>query len=382
ERTQPEQTVKAVIGRAYGAFAQIREAMVFAFAPPAILELGVAEGFDMQLIDRGGIGHDALTAARNQLLGMAQQNQKVAGVRPNGLSDTPQFDINIDQEKAGALGVGIADINQTLTAAWAPSYVNDFMENGRVKKVYMQADARFRMMPDDLDNWYVRNDKGEMVPFAAFASTRWSFGSPRLERFNGLSSLNIQGTAAPGVSSGEAMLAMEEMVSKLPAGVGLEWTGLSYEERAAGEQAPALYALSVIVVFLCLAALYESWSIPFSVLMVVPLGVLGAVVAALLRGLPDDIYFQVAILTTIGLSAKNAILIVEYARDLHDQGMELMAATVEAARQRLRPIIMTSMAFILGVLPLAISTGAGAGARIAVGTGVIGGMIAATVLAI
>ncbi|WP_339635633.1 efflux RND transporter permease subunit [uncultured Sneathiella sp.] len=382
ERTSPQQSVKAVIGRAYGAFAKIREAMVFAFAPPAILELGVAGGFDMQLVDRSGIGHDALTAARNQLLGMAAQNQKVAGVRPNGLSDTPQFDINIDQEKAGALGLSIANINQTLTAAWAPSYVNDFMENGRVKKVYMQADARYRMMPDDLDNWYVRNDKGEMVPFAAFASTRWSFGSPRLERFNGVSSLNIQGSAAPGVSSGEAMIAMEEMVSRLPAGVGLEWTGLSYEERAAGEQAPALYALSVIVVFLCLAALYESWSIPFSVLMVVPLGVLGAVIAALLRGLPDDIYFQVAILTTIGLSAKNAILIVEYARDLHDQGMELMAATVEAARQRLRPIIMTSMAFTLGVLPLALSTGAGAGARNAVGTGVIGGMLAATILAI
>ncbi len=382
ERTEPQQSVKAIIGRAYGAFAQIREAMVFAFAPPAILELGVAGGFDMQLVDRSGIGHHALTAARNQLLGMAAQNPNVAGVRPNGLSDTPQFDINIDQEKAGALGLSIADINQTLTAAWAPSYVNDFMENGRVKKVYMQADARFRMMPDDLGNWYVRNDKGEMVPFAAFASTEWSFGSPQLERFNGLSSLNIQGSAAPGVSSGEAMIAMEEMVSKLPAGVGLEWTGLSYEERAAGEQAPALYALSVIVVFLCLAALYESWSIPFSVLMIVPLGVLGAVIAALLRGLPDDIYFQVAILTTIGLSAKNAILIVEYARDLHDQGMELMAATVEAARQRLRPIIMTSMAFTLGVLPLALSTGAGAGARIAVGTGVIGGMLAATVLAI
>ncbi|MAZ04716.1 MAG: hydrophobe/amphiphile efflux-1 family RND transporter [Sneathiella sp.] len=382
ERTGPQQSVKAVIGRAYGAFAKIREAMVFAFAPPAILELGVAGGFDMQLVDRSGIGHDALTAARNQLLGMAAQNPNVAGVRPNGLSDTPQFDINIDQEKAGALGLSLADINQTLTAAWAPSYVNDFMENGRVKRVYMQADARFRMMPDDLDNWYVRNDKGEMVPFAAFSSTEWSFGSPQLERFNGLSSLNIQGSAAPGVSSGEAMIAMEEMVSKLPAGVGLEWTGLSYEERAAGEQAPALYALSVIVVFLCLAALYESWSIPFSVLMIVPLGVLGAVIAALLRGLPDDIYFQVAILTTIGLSAKNAILIVEYARDLHDQGMELMAATVEAARQRLRPIIMTSMAFTLGVLPLALSTGAGAGARIAVGTGVIGGMLAATILAI
>ncbi|WP_373089702.1 efflux RND transporter permease subunit [Sneathiella sp.] len=382
ERTNPDQAVQAIVGRTYGAFAQIRDAMIFALAPPAILELGVAGGFDMQLVDRSGIGHDALTAARNQLLGMSQQNPLVQGVRPNGLSDTPQFDINIDQEKAGALGVRIADINQTLTASWAPTYVNDFMENGRVKKVYMQADARFRMMPEDLNYWYVRNNQGEMVPMSAFTTTKWSFGSPRLERFNGVASLNIQGSAAPGISSGEAMNSMEDMVAKLPPGIGIEWTGLSYEERAAGEQAPALYALSIIVVFLCLAALYESWSIPFSVMMVVPLGILGAVIAALLRGLPDDVYFQVAILTTIGLSAKNAILIVEFARDLYDQGMDLMEATVEAARQRLRPIVMTSMAFTLGVLPLALSSGAGAGARIAVGTGVIGGMIAATVLAI
>ncbi|GLQ05107.1 efflux RND transporter permease subunit [Sneathiella chinensis] len=382
ERKEPSQSVGAVVGRAYAAFAGIREAMAFAFAPPAIIELGTANGFDMQLVDRGGIGHNALMAARNQLLGMAAQNPNVVGVRPNGMNDTPQFDINIDHEKAGALGVNIAEINQTLATAWGSSYVNDFMEKGRVKKVYVQADAPFRMMPEDLEYWYVRNTMGEMVPISAFASTSWSFGSPRLERFNGLSSLNIQGAAAPGVSSGEAMATMEQLVSQLPPGVGVEWTGLSYEERAAGEQAPALYALSIVVVFLCLAALYESWSIPFSVMMVVPLGVLGAVIAALLRGLPDDVYFQVAILTTIGLSAKNAILIVEFARDLYDQGENLLAATVEAARQRLRPIIMTSMAFSLGVLPLAISTGAGAGARVAVGTGVMGGMIAATVLAI
>ena len=382
QRTRPDQSVDAVIGRAYGAFSGIREAMVFAFAPPAIVELGTANGFDLQLVDRGSIGHDALLAARNQLLGMASQDPRLVGVRPNGLDDTPQFNVNIDQEKASALGVNLADINQTLTAAWGSSYVNDFIENGRVKKVYMQADAKYRMMPEDMDYWYVRNQKGEMVPISAVSSSDWTYGSPRLERFNGLSSLNIQGSAAPGVASGDAMAAMEELVAKLPGDIGLEWQGLSYEEREAGEQGPALYALSMIVVFLCLAALYESWSIPISVMMVVPLGVLGAVIAAMLRGLPDDVYFQVAILTTIGLSAKNAILIVEFARELYDQGMSLLEATIEAARQRLRPIIMTSMAFTLGVVPLAISTGAGAGARVAVGTGVMGGMIAATVLAI
>jgi multidrug efflux pump len=382
ERTRPDQSVNAVIGRAYGAFAGIREARIFAFAPPAIVELGTANGFDLQLVDRGGMGHDALIAARNQLLGMAAQDPRLVGVRPNGLNDTPQFRINIDQEKASALGVSLADINQTLAAAWGSSYVNDFIENGRVKRVYMQADAKYRMMPEDMDYWYVRNQYGEMVPISAVSTAEWTYGSPRLERFNGLSSLNIQGAAAPGVASGDAMAAMEQIVAQLPGNIGLEWQGLSYEEREAGEQGPALYALSMIVVFLCLAALYESWSIPISVMMVVPLGVLGAVIAAILRGLPDDVYFQVAILTTIGLSAKNAILIVEFARELYDQGMGLLEATVEAARQRLRPIIMTSMAFTLGVVPLAISTGAGAGARVAVGTGVMGGMIAATVLAI
>ncbi|GGF55958.1 multidrug efflux RND transporter permease subunit [Terasakiella brassicae] len=382
ERTRPDQSVKAVIGRAYGMFGQIKEAMVFAFAPPAIIELGTANGFNMQLVDRSGIGHEALMAARNQLLGMAAQDPRVVGVRPNGMNDTPQFDINIDQEKASALGVNIADINRTLATAWGSSYVNDFIEKGRIKKVYIQADAPYRMMPEDIAHWYVRNNQGEMVPISAFSSTQWTYGSPRLERFNSLSSLNIQGQAAPGVASGDAMAAMEEMVAKLPGGIGLEWQGLSYEEQEAGEQGPTLYLLSAIVIFLSLAALYESWTIPVSVMMVVPLGILGAVLAVMLRGLPGDVYFQVAILTTIGLSAKNAILIVEFARDLYEQGMDVVAATVEAARQRLRPIVMTSMAFTLGVLPLAISSGAGAGARIAVGTGVMGGMIAATVLAI
>ncbi|WP_417789732.1 efflux RND transporter permease subunit [Terasakiella pusilla] len=382
ERERPDQSVKAVIGRAYGAFSQIKEAMIFAFAPPAIIELGQANGFDLQLVDRTGVGHDALVAARNQLLGMAAQDPRVVGVRPNGLNDMPQFDIHIDQEKAAALGVNLSEINRTLATAWGSSYVNDFIEKGRTKKVYVQADAPFRMMPEDLNYWYVRNSQGEMVPISAFTSTKWSFGSPRLERFNSLSSVNIQGQAAPGVASGDAMLAMEELVSQLPGGIGLEWQGVSYEEREAGEQGPMLYLLSMIVIFLCLAALYESWTIPVSVMMVVPLGVLGAVIAVMLRGLPSDVYFQVAILTTIGLSAKNAILIVEFARDLYDQGMDMVDATVEAARQRLRPIVMTSMAFTLGVLPLAISSGAGAAARVAVGTGVMGGMIAATVLAI
>ncbi|WP_417782167.1 efflux RND transporter permease subunit [Terasakiella pusilla] len=382
ERERPDQSVKAVIGRAYGAFSQIKEAMIFAFAPPAIIELGQANGFDLQLVDRTGVGHDALVAARNQLLGMAAQDPRVVGVRPNGLNDMPQFDIHIDQEKAAALGVNLSEINRTLATAWGSSYVNDFIEKGRTKKVYVQADAPFRMMPEDLNYWYVRNNQGEMVPISAFTSTKWSFGSPRLERFNSLSSVNIQGQAAPGVASGDAMLAMEELVSQLPGGIGLEWQGVSYEEREAGEQGPMLYLLSMIVIFLCLAALYESWTIPVSVMMVVPLGVLGAVIAVMLRGLPSDVYFQVAILTTIGLSAKNAILIVEFARDLYDQGMDMVDATVEAARQRLRPIVMTSMAFTLGVLPLAISSGAGAAARVAVGTGVMGGMIAATVLAI
>ncbi len=382
ERTAPTASVKAIVGRAMGAFQRIAEGMVFAFAPPPIIQLGNATGFDLQLVDRGGLGHDALMGARNQLLGMAAQSTVLVGVRPNGMSDTPQFRLEIDREKASALGISLADVNATLSTAWGSAYVNDFMDSGQIKKVYIQAEPDARMMPEDLAKWYVRNKAGDMVPFTAFVDTEWSSGSPRLERYNGTPSMQILGSPAPGVSSGQAMAEIEALARRLPPGIGYEWTGLSYEERASGSQAPMLYALSLIVVFLCLAALYESWSIPVSVMMVVPLGLLGAVLASLLRGLPNDVYFQVGLLTTIGLSSKNAILIVEFARHLYDDGMDLVEATKEAARQRLRPIIMTSMAFMLGVLPLAISTGAGAGGRIAIGTSVIGGMLTATVLAV
>ncbi|WP_421245151.1 efflux RND transporter permease subunit [Aeromonas sp. 601019] len=382
ERKSPDRSANAIIGRAMGYLFSIKEAQVFAFNLPSIPELGTATGFDFFLQDRGGIGHDKLMAARNQLLGMAAQDPTLVRVRPNGMEDTPQLDIKIDYEKALAQGLSIADINNTLATAWGSSYVNDFVDRGRVKKVYMQADAPFRMNPEDLKLWYVRNSAGQMVPFSAFASTEWSFGSPRLERYNGVPAMEIVGEAAPGKSTGDAMAAIEQMVKQLPEGVGIEWTGLSFQERQAGSQAPALYAISLLVVFLCLAALYESWSIPFSVMLVVPLGVLGAIVAATLRGLENDVYFQVGLLTTIGLSAKNAILIVEFAKELYDKGMGLGEAVVEAARLRLRPILMTSLAFILGVLPLVISSGAGASSRNAIGTGVMGGMISATVLAI
>ncbi|AYV37986.1 efflux RND transporter permease subunit [Aeromonas veronii] len=382
ERKSPDRSANAIIGRAMGYLFSIKEAQVFAFNLPPIPELGTATGFDFFLQDRGGIGHDKLMAARNQLLGMAAQDPTLVRVRPNGMEDTPQLDIKIDYEKALAQGLSIADINNTLATAWGSSYVNDFVDRGRIKKVYMQADAPFRMNPEDLKLWYVRNSAGQMVPFSAFASTEWSFGSPRLERYNGVPAMEIVGEAAPGKSTGDAMAAIEQMVKQLPEGVGIEWTGLSFQERQAGSQAPALYAISLLVVFLCLAALYESWSIPFSVMLVVPLGVLGAILAATLRGLENDVYFQVGLLTTIGLSAKNAILIVEFAKELYDKGMGLGEAVVEAARLRLRPILMTSLAFILGVLPLVISSGAGASSRNAIGTGVMGGMISATVLAI
>ncbi|WP_323913962.1 efflux RND transporter permease subunit [Aeromonas veronii] len=382
ERKSPDRSANAIIGRAMGYLFSIKEAQVFAFNLPPIPELGTATGFDFFLQDRGGIGHDKLMAARNQLLGMAAQDPTLVRVRPNGMEDTPQLDIKIDYEKALAQGLSIADINNTLATAWGSSYVNDFVDRGRIKKVYMQADAPFRMNPEDLKLWYVRNSAGQMVPFSAFASTEWSFGSPRLERYNGVPAMEIVGEAAPGKSTGDAMAAIEQMVKQLPEGVGIEWTGLSFQERQAGSQAPALYVISLLVVFLCLAALYESWSIPFSVMLVVPLGVLGAIVAATLRGLENDVYFQVGLLTTIGLSAKNAILIVEFAKELYDKGMGLGEAVVEAARLRLRPILMTSLAFILGVLPLVISSGAGASSRNAIGTGVMGGMISATVLAI
>ncbi|EDV1616117.1 efflux RND transporter permease subunit [Salmonella enterica subsp. enterica serovar Orion] len=384
ERNGEENSVEAVIARATRAFSQIRDGLVFPFNMPAIVELGTATGFDFELIDQGGLGHDALTKARNQLLGMvAKHPDLLVRVRPNGLEDTPQFKLDVDQEKAQALGVSLSDINETISAALGGYYVNDFIDRGRVKKVYVQADAQFRMLPGDINNLYVRSANGEMVTFSTFSSARWIYGSPRLERYNGMPSMELLGEAAPGRSTGEAMSLMENLASQLPNGIGYDWTGMSYQERLSGNQAPALYAISLIVVFLCLAALYESWSIPFSVMLVVPLGVVGALLAASLRGLNNDVYFQVGLLTTIGLSAKNAILIVEFAKDLMEkEGRGLIEATLEASRMRLRPILMTSLAFILGVMPLVISRGAGSGAQNAVGTGVMGGMLTATLLAI
>ncbi|AWS94971.1 MULTISPECIES: efflux RND transporter permease subunit [Citrobacter] len=384
ERNGDENNVESIIARATRAFSQIRDGLVFPFNMPAIVELGTATGFDFELIDQGGLGHTALTQARNQLLGMvAKHPDLLVRVRPNGLEDTAQFKLDVDQEKAQALGVSLSDINETISAALGGYYVNDFIDRGRVKKVYVQADAKFRMLPEDINNLYVRSANGEMVPFSTFSSAHWIYGSPRLERYNGMPSMELLGEAAPGRSTGEAMALMESLAEKLPNGIGHDWTGMSYQERLSGNQAPALYAISLIVVFLCLAALYESWSIPFSVMLVVPLGVVGALLAASLRGMNNDVYFQVGLLTTIGLSAKNAILIVEFAKDLMDkEGKGLIEATLEASRMRLRPILMTSLAFILGVMPLVISHGAGSGAQNAVGTGVMGGMLTATLLAI
>jgi hydrophobe/amphiphile efflux-1 (HAE1) family protein len=382
ERPGERLRADVVAARVQKAFASIKEANVFVFTPPAVTELGNASGFELQLQDRGDRGHDALLAARNQLLDLARKDPRLVKVRPSGLEDTPQFNVDVDQEKATTLGLSLADVNQTLASTWGVAYVNDFMDKGRTKRVYMQADARFRMNPEDLDRWYVRNRGGEMVPFSAIATSRWTSGSPKLERFNGIPSVTIQGEPSPGHSSGEAMAALEEIVAKLPPGIGLEWSGLSYEEKLSGAGAAPLYAISLLVVFLCLAALYESWSIPVSVMLVVPLGVLGAVLAMLLRGLTNDVFFQVGLLTTIGLSAKNAILIVEFAKELHERGHSAVDAALEAARLRLRPILMTSLAFVLGVLPLAIAHGAGAGGQIAIGTAVIGGMLSATALAI
>ena len=377
-----ENNVFNLAQRAQMHFFSFRDAMVFAFAPPAVLELGNASGFDVFLQDRAGVGHEQLLAARNQFLGMAAQSKILAGVRPNGLNDEPQYQLSIDDERASALGVTMADINNTLSIALGGSYANDFIDRGRVKKVYIQGQPNSRMSPEDLNKWYVRNSAGEMVPFSAFASGSWIFGAPKLSRFNGVESMEILGTPAPGYSSGEAMAEVERLARQLPKGIGFAWTGLSYEERLSGSQAPALYALSLLMVFLCLAALYESWSIPIAVMLVLPLGIVGALLATSLRGLSNDVYFQVGLLTTIGLAAKNAILIVEFAKELHSQGRSLQEAAIEACRMRLRPIIMTSLAFILGVVPLAIATGAGSGSQHAIGTGVIGGMLTATVLAI
>ncbi|MDQ1923049.1 efflux RND transporter permease subunit [Massilia pseudoviolaceinigra] len=372
----------AIVGKAMGRFIQIKDAMVFAIAPPAVMELGNANGFDLMLKDEGGLGHEALMGARNQLLGMAAQSKMLVQVRPNGQEDSPQYKLEVDQQKASALGLSLADINNVLSTSWGGAYVNDFVDRGRVKKVYMQGASDARMAPEDIGKWYARNASGEMVSFSTFATGKWIYASPRLERYNGTPSLNIQGVAAPGFSSGDAMLEMEKLVAKLQPGIGFEWSGVSIEERAAGAQTTMLYAMSLLVVFLCLAALYESWSIPFSVLLVVPLGVLGTVLGTMLFGLSNDVYFQVALLTVVGLAAKNAILIVEFAKELEDGGMDVRKATLEAVHLRLRPILMTSIAFGLGVLPLAISSGAGSASQNAIGIGVLGGMLTSTFLSI
>ena len=380
ERKAPELHADAIAGRAMAGLSQIKDAFVFAFVPPPIPELGLSAGFAFFLKDNGGAGHEALTAARNQFLGAAAQSKLLANVRPNGQEDTPQFHIDVDNERAAALGLATADINSTLSAAWGGQYIDDFVDRGRVKRVYIRADAPFRMTPDDFKLWSVRNAEGRMVPFSAFATSRWDYGSPRLERYNGVQAMEINGQGAPGVSTGQAMAEVERLVEQLPAGFGVEWTAVSYQERQAGSQTPLLYALSLLIVFLCLAALYESWSIPTAVLMVAPLGILGATLASTLFGMHRDVYFQVAMLTTVGLTSKNSILIIEFAKRNLEHGMELVEATMQAVRIRLRPILMTSLAFGFGVLPLAIATGAGSGAQRAIGTGVLGGMVAGVTL--
>jgi multidrug efflux pump len=382
ERKGKEHTVDAIIARAAGKFSQIKDAIIFPLNPPAINELGNSTGFDMELQDLAGLGHEKLLAAQKQLLQMAATNRVVVGVRVQGLEDAAQLKIDVDEDKASALGVSLADINATMQASFGSDYVNNFVNGNRIQRVILELDAPYRMSPDDIHNVYVRNRTGTMVPLAAFTTTRWIYGSPQLQNYNGFPSYEIIGAPAPGRSTGEAMDAMEAMAKQLPAGIGFEWTGQSYEERLSGSQAPMLYALSLLVVFLCLAALYESWSIPFSVILVVPLGVLGALLATKLRGLPNDVYFKVGLLTIVGLATKNAILIIEYAKDLQAEGKGLIEATLEAVHLRLRPILMTSFAFILGVMPLALSTGAGSASQHAIGTGVAGGMFAATALGI
>ncbi len=377
-RNRPDLKVAALAGRSMGAFSQIRNAMVFAFAPPAVVELGMSKGFDFQLLDRGGLGHANLMTARNQLLGMAMQSPVLTKVRPNGLEDVPEYRVDVDWEKAGALGLPISSIHNTISAAFGSAYVNDFIQGGRVKRVYVQADAPYRMLPKDLEKLYVRNTNGKMAPFSSFATSHWTSGSPKLERFNGFPSLNIVGESAPGRSSGEAMQAMEGFVRNLPQGIGFDWTGLSYQERQAGAQTAPLYAFSILIIFLCVAALYESWTIPFVNMLMLPLGVFGATLATWLHGMPNDVYFQIGFLTTLGLSTKNAILIIQFAQHRMNYGEGLVEATLGAVRTRFRPVMMTSLAFFFGVLPLAITTGAGAGAQNAIGTAVCGGMLSAT----
>jgi multidrug efflux pump len=383
ERTEKSQQVPALIERSMAFIGTIKEANIFAVNPSSVPELGNSTGFDLQLQDRGGVGHEALMAARDQLLDLARaQPGELAQVRAAGLDDTPMYQLDIDTEKASALGLDLTDIHTTLGAALGSSYVNDFIDRGRVKKVYVMGEAPSRMQPDDLRKWHVRNNEGAMVPFTAFTRGHWTHGSPKRERYNGVPAVEIQGAAAAGRSSGQAMRTVERLAAQLPAGIGYEWTGLSHEEKRSGAQAPLLYLLSVLVVFLCLAALYESWSIPVSVILVVPLGVLGALVAATLFGLSNDVYFQVGLLTTVGLASKNAILIVEFAKEQLEQGRSILDAVMAAVALRLRPILMTSLAFLFGVLPLAISTGAGAASRNAIGIGVAGGLLAATFLVI
>jgi multidrug efflux pump len=381
-RTDPNLSAQSVVNRALKNFFTIREAQVFALLPPAIQGLGVSSGFSMYLVDTGGHGNQALTAASKRLIQMAGATGKVVALRSNNKEVEPQMKILIDQEKIGAMGVDLASVNSMLSIIFTGRDVNDFTLNGEIKPVYVQGDAPFRMQPTDLNHWYARNNAGEMVPFSAFTTTQWVDGAPSLARFNAVSAIPLDGAAAPGVSSGEAMNEMEALTEQLGGGYTVAWQGISYQERLSGSQAPMLYAISVLVVFLCLAALYESWSIPFSVIMAVPVGVLGALAAATLFGQANDVYFKVGLLTTIGLAAKNAILIVEFAKDRMETGMGLIEATLEAARLRLRPIIMTSLAFILGVVPLAIARGAGSAAQNAIGIGVLGGMLSATMLGI
>ena len=382
ERKGSDNSVMAVAQRANMAFSKISSGMVIAFVPPAVQELGNASGFDLQLLDNANVGHEKLLEARNQLLGMAMADKRLAQVRPNGLEDTPQLKLNVDQAAAGALGIAQADVNDTISTNMGSSYVNDFIDRDRVKRVFVQADAPFRTSPDAIGALHVRGSSGVMAPLSSFVTTEWTQGPARLERFNGVPSMNIMGAPAPGVASGTAMQAMEEHIAKLPPGIGYSWNGISYEERTSGGQAGYVYALSLLIVFLCLAALYESWSVPIAVMLVVPLGVLGAVIAATLAGLNNDIYLQVGLITTIGVSAKNAILIVEFAEEKMREGLSPAAAALEAGKLRLRPILMTSFAFIFGVLPLALSNGAGAGGQNAIGWAVVGGMLSATVLAI
>jgi hydrophobe/amphiphile efflux-1 (HAE1) family protein len=380
DRKLPSEKVKAIQMRALAKFGQIKEALAFAFAPPAVLELGTATGFDMRLVDLAGLGHEVLMGAQGQLLGMAAKNPILASVRPNGLADTSVYQIDVDQEKASALGLSLSDINASLSTIFGSTYINDFIDKSRVKRVLVQGDAQFRMLPEDVNRWYVRNLRGGMVPFSAFSTASWKLGSPKLERFNGAPSLSILGEPAPGHSSGEAIQEIARLAKSLPPGIGIDWAGLSYEEQLSGSKSHALYIIALLMVFLCLAALYESWAIPFSVMMDMPLGALGVVAATQWRGMPNDIYFQIGLITIIGLSAKNAILVVEFAKEHFDQGATLIDAALHAVRQRLRPILMTSIAFGLGVLPLAINTGAGSGSQNAIGTGIVGGAITTTLL--